>query len=234
MGTTQAQVRSNKVVLISTLYSEGPFRNDSGRATNDLLEAAKARGCTLETGAGLRKVLSELPIEFKIRGKRTYLIELKEVPDEFALEVEAFLKAPSKEPEPDPIVHTVSAPVVPEVTDEDITRLGKAILDEVFTIYLRPRKEESNVQRLREALDQREAYAKRLKETEVTIEHLGKMNNSQLVRIRNLEAELAQLRSNLAVTLNGHKVAISSEVRKELSRIMQAKPSRHFNVDQDG
>jgi len=239
---TAKQQFDNEALLIATLLYDGPFKSDRGRARGELLRATQKRGGYWKTGAALDTYLSRFAADGVVVIERgndgATSVELVEVPDRFVDAVNAresvkecralATGATPKPAEASPSTTTperapVGQPVTPESVGPTADEVANAILNKVFEIHSRPARAEENTQRLREALDQREAAVRRAKDLAEDLQVAVRSVQSGREKITRLEGELAQVRENLRQAMAATKFAVDEQVQKEVAKLM--KPS---------
>ena len=169
---SRAAKRQNIVLVIATLLEHGPIVSDKGEAFHDLYLLCKKAGVLWEYATALRTLVNQELLSQGIAqvtervGARGYTrIELLAIPSGYEDEVQEFLNKretvpvpiplpePERTPEPMPIAAVYDGPTADEVAN--------SILNRVMEIHNRPAQYEIKEQRLREALEQRDASVRR-------------------------------------------------------------------------
>ena len=228
---SRAAKRQNIVLVIATLLEHGPIVSDKGEAFHDLYLLCKKAGVLWEYATALRTLVNKELLSQGIAqvtervGARGYTrIELLAIPSEYEDEVQEFLNKretvpvplplpePERTPEPMPIAAVYDGPTADEVAN--------SILNRVMEIHNRPAQYEIKEQRLREALEQRDASVRRASDYRDDLEVASKRIEAQQVRLNSLQAELRRVEENLKAALSASRFAVDEQVQREVKKLM--------------
>ena len=242
-ASTKAAKALNESLVFAVLLNKS-IENKSGRATGELFRILQLNGCTWKVPNSLTRFMQDNAICFvrDMTGRRTYKIELVSVPTQYSdLALELSEKIVWKAIDTGVSAQSVGEEVVVAAAATTITtdtpsadEIAHAILDRVFAKYLevdetpslKLEKENKELRhQLGQAWDQREAAVSKAEEREEQLSKAVKLMKEYDTRIRTLNAELEQVRANLAKALKAQNTFASEAAQRALDDVMRQRPS---------
>ena len=231
-GSTTPAARKNNALLFAVMYHKGPIVDARGYSMAVLFKYMKLNGCTFkhQTSLAARMKTFDSCFEFERRGKRTYKIDLVDIPSEFDPDVEYYrdklvwtgtVAEVTPDPKPTPVVTPPPTPVSPTEVPT-----AAAIADQVLNLLVDrltakpspPSATDPDTPRL---LIEANAKQRKLQDA---YNNLKNDHDRLVTKTNRQEAELVRLRENVRILQEESQRGVGHEVGKAVDRTMRQAP----------
>ena len=234
------QARRNAVLLFAVLYQKGPITDKSGKATSILHAYLKANGYTVLRLTSLNSQMKryEHCITKTVNGKRTYRIELVEIPEEFAAEVDAVaptlvFRRPRKKPTADPVASAQSGPIPPPVIVPQPVEVPSAadIADQVLNLLVERLTAKPSVPETTDAPRLLIEANRKRQELQHAYDNLREDHSRLVTKTNRQESELARLRENVRILQEESQRGVSHEIQRAKDQFQRQAPEGQKGSD---